>query len=72
MKKIKISIDGQDAEFLFDLAVNKPEAARYFKMAADKGHIKAMHNYAIGLYFDDGTAINKPEAIRYFKMAADK
>ena len=54
------------------VAMNKKEACRYFKMAADKGDITAMKNYGFMLEDGEGVAMNKEEASRYYKMAADK
>ena len=52
--------------------VDKTEAARYFKMSADKGDIDAMYNYGWMLSKGDGIPVDKTEAARYFKMSADK
>ena len=42
------------------------------KLAADKGHVKAMFNY--GLLLNDGKSVivDKKEAARYMKLAADR
>ena len=50
------------------IAVNKKEAVRYYKMAADKGNENAMFIYAAMLYKGDGIAVNKIEAARYYKI----
>ena len=41
------------------ISMNKKEAARYFKMAADKGQENAILNYATILKDGDGIAMNK-------------
>lgn len=51
---------------------NKKESIRYLKLAADKGDLLSMRNYALMLYEGDGIEINKEEAARYFKLAADE
>ena len=54
-----------------DIDTNKEEACRYFKMAADKGHLSAMNSYAFMLFNGLGIEQNQQEACRYFKMASD-
>lgn len=41
-------------------------------MAADKGYLKAMHNYDLLLFKDKRIEMKKKEAARYYKMATDK
>ena len=48
------------------------EAGRYCKLAADKGHTRAMFNYGKMLSEGRGVPVNETEACRYYKMAADK
>lgn len=55
-----------------EIPFNKREATNYLKMVADKGHEKAMNNYANKLDDGDGITINKRESTRYYKMSADK
>lgn len=43
-------------------AVDETEAGRYFKMAADKGHAKAMYAYGVMLYKGISVPINETEA----------
>lgn len=47
------------------------EGARYFKMAADKGYVRAQVNYARALHLGDGVNCDVNEPARYYKMAAD-
>ena len=41
-------------------------------MAADKGNVQAMFNFALMLSKGDRISVDKVEAAKYFKMAADK
>ena len=52
--------------------VDKKEAARYFQMAADKGHEESMYRYAMMLFDSDEIDIDKNKAAQYFEMAADE
>lgn len=54
------------------LKVDKAEAARYYKMAADLGNVKSMNSYAAMLYNGHGVPQDMKEGIRYFQMGADK
>ena len=59
----------------FGVSVNKKEAARYFKIAADKGSDRAMFNYSTILMHsknDDEFRDMKEDAVRYCKMSVDK
>ena len=63
-----------DANMLYrgeGIKMNKEEAAKYFKMAADEGDINAITGYAILLKNSEGISMNKEEAAKYFKMASD-
>ncbi|KAK8836822.1 hypothetical protein M9Y10_037346 [Tritrichomonas musculus] len=51
---------------------NKPEAAYYFKMAADQGDDEAMFKYANMLRKGDGISFSKGRAVKYYKKAIDK
>ena len=42
--------------------MNKKEAAKYYKMAADKGNDDGMFNYALMLSNGEGIDTNKKEA----------
>ena len=53
------------------LADDKKEAAKYYKIAADKVDINAMNNYANMLRDGKGCSIDLEEAFRYYKMSAD-
>jgi TPR repeat protein len=48
------------------------EAARYFRLAADKGHMRAQ--FSIALCYDKGEGVlqNHSEAARYYRLAADQ
>lgn len=52
------------------VAVNKPEAAKYLRMAADAGDADSQHNYAVMLKTGDGIPRDRTLAVKYFKMAA--
>ena len=52
--------------------LNKKEAAKYFKMAADEGDVSGMRNYAIMLENGEGMKANKREAARIFKLIEGK
>ena len=54
------------------VALDKEEAFKYFKMAADKGKKEAMFYCSNILNFADGIQANKEEALIYYKKAADK
>ena len=49
---------------------NNTQAARWLKMAADKGDIFAMNELAILMFYGRGTPKNEAEAIRLFEVAA--
>ena len=51
-----------------DVDLNKKEAAKYYKMAADLGQSEAIHNYAMMLKKGEGIKVNKKEARKYMKM----
>ncbi|KAK8845146.1 hypothetical protein M9Y10_021328 [Tritrichomonas musculus] len=71
-----------DENSMFSLAVrllegngiykSRKDAANFFKMAAEKGHLAAMFKYGHMLYEGNGIPQNKSEAAHFFKMAADK
>lgn len=79
--ELKRSTDNGNAESMYKyaiklengdgIAVNKREAARYYKMASDNGNKNAMNEYAAMLNKGDEIAVKEREAVRYFKMAAD-
>ncbi len=80
---IKISTDKkEDANYIFECARklheegNRQEAAKYYKNAADKGHVGAMNMYALILGFEGknewGVKRNMQKAAEYYKKAADK
>ena len=52
--------------------MNKEEACKYIKMAADAGDVDDMYNYAAMLYKGDGIDVDKKEACKYFKMASER
>ena len=47
------------------IGVDKKEAAKYYKMSADKGNSTSMCYHAYMLKNGDGIDINKKEAARY-------
>lgn len=51
--------------------VDKQEASRFFKMAADLRDAKSMFQYGSMLDTGDGIPVNKKGASRYYKMSAD-
>ncbi len=54
------------------IPVDKKEAAKYIKMAANKGSINAMRNYGYMLENGEGVLMDKEEAVKYYKMATDR
>lgn len=50
---------------------DKKTAAKYYKMAADKGDSNSMYCYGDMLFTGDGIPANKKEAAKYLKKAAD-
>lgn len=54
-----------------EVLMNKEEAYRDDKNAADKVHLEAINNYGLMLVNGDCVAMNKEKAHRYFKTAAD-
>jgi len=66
-------VSGPDKQFKTGLAylngdgvpVNKKEAFKYFKLAADQGHAEAQFN--VGHLYG-----NKDESLKYYKLAADQ
>ncbi len=52
--------------------INKKEAAKYYKMAADEGDIDSAYIYSIMLKNGDGIEENKKDEVKYCKIAADE
>ncbi|KAK8847196.1 hypothetical protein M9Y10_019779 [Tritrichomonas musculus] len=53
--------------------INKEESLHYYKMAADKGNVSAMLNYASMIEHEEvDSNADKTDAIIYFKMAAGR
>ncbi|KAK8837106.1 hypothetical protein M9Y10_037160 [Tritrichomonas musculus] len=48
---------------------DKKEAAKYYKMAADRRHVGSMKRFADMLERGDGIPQDKEEAAKYHKMA---
>ncbi|KAJ1636474.1 hypothetical protein T492DRAFT_959196 [Pavlovales sp. CCMP2436] len=48
------------------------EAARIFRLAADKGHGPAQNNLGLCYHFGEGTPKDHVKAARYFRLAADQ
>ncbi|KAK8898360.1 hypothetical protein M9Y10_000645 [Tritrichomonas musculus] len=85
-KNYKINAEKGDPEAMFiyavrldhggnGISINKKEAAHYYKMSADKGFHRAMHNYSLLLIHEagkEGFENKEEEAVRYCKMAIDK
>ena len=51
------------------IKMNKREAAKYFRMAANQGYDCSCYMYAKMLEEGDGIEANKKEAEKYFKMS---
>ncbi|KAK8839182.1 hypothetical protein M9Y10_032110 [Tritrichomonas musculus] len=56
----------------FLLPKNKSLAAKYYKIAADKGHVESMYLYARLLRHGEGVPRDINESIKYYKNAASK
>ena len=56
---------------LYKVDSNLKESSRYFKMAANKGHVRVMLNYWCMLFKCEGIKENKIDASRHLKMDAD-
>ncbi|KAK8876526.1 hypothetical protein M9Y10_006742 [Tritrichomonas musculus] len=54
------------------IKMDKEEANKYFKIAADIGFLPALKQYADNLYEGNGIEMNKEEAFKYYKLAANK
>ena len=52
--------------------VNYSEAARYYKLAAERGNIDAMNSYAECLECGNGIEKNEKEAAKWYKLAAEQ
>lgn len=50
------------------IQADKKEAAKYFKIDADKGNLNAMNNYGIMLKKGDGIKSDKKEAAKYINV----
>ena len=73
MKALKEAIEANDETEPFIIQnANKPEAIKYFKMAADAGYDDAMNHYANKLFYGDRIEIKKQEAVKYYKFAISK
>ncbi len=48
------------------------EAARWYKIAAEKGHADGQYNLALCYYDGDGVLQNRTEAVRWYMSAAEK
>lgn len=51
--------------------VNKKEAAKYYKISADKGCPTAMFNLATMFEEGECVPVNKEEAVKYYKLSDD-
>lgn len=80
--KLRKEIYNGNIEAMFNFAVmllngdgiykSRKDAAEYFKMAAEKGHLASMNIYGKMLLHGDGIPINKIKAAQLLKAAADK
>ncbi|KAK8840227.1 hypothetical protein M9Y10_031172 [Tritrichomonas musculus] len=52
--------------------VDKTEASKYYKNAADKGDVSSMNKYTAIIFNGDGVPANKEEGLKYFHIAAEK
>lgn len=52
--------------------VDKKEAARIFRMAADVGHAKSMHKYGFMRLTGDGIQKDETESVLYLQMSSEK
>ncbi|KAK8890602.1 hypothetical protein M9Y10_035381 [Tritrichomonas musculus] len=53
------------------IPMNKKEAGKYLKMAADAGYANAMKDYSYMLSNGDGIPIDKKEAKRYSELVSE-
>jgi TPR repeat protein len=54
------------------VSINLPEAAKYYKLAADQGNSEGQRSYGLCLENGIGVSKNLPEAAKYFKLSADQ
>jgi TPR repeat protein len=47
------------------------EAFKWFKRAAESGHIKSMHFYGICYFYGEGVAIDKHEGIKWMTRSGE-
>ena len=75
---LRILADGGDIESQFDLALKclnskrVQEAAKLFKVAAEKGNVAAIYYYGYLTFNGMGTAQNKADGMKLMQIAADK
>ena len=48
------------------------EAVKLYRLAAEQGHVIAMHNLAVRLYLGKGTHADGKEALRWYRLAAER
>ena len=53
------------------LAVDKREAIKWYKLAAEAGYVNAQFNLGVCYLKGDGIAVDKSEAIIWFTRAAE-
>lgn len=80
-KEVKKSASEKDRDFCFiygnmltngyGVSSSKKEAIKYYKLAAEQGHVSSIFNYAFILDSFEGIFNKKREAVRYFKQATD-
>lgn len=55
----------------YGISTSKREAAHYYKISADLGHVSSIFNYAFILDNIEGIFSRKKEAIKYYKLACE-
>ena len=83
MDEIRAKAEKGDAEYQFELgsiyesggigvAVNKVEADRWYRKAAEQGHASAQYFVAVQYAYGGGVAEDKKEAVKWFRKAAEQ
>jgi hypothetical protein len=50
--------------------VDHAEAARWYRFAAEQGHVSAQYNLGVCFEHGEGVATDHVEAVRWFRLAA--
>lgn len=53
------------------IGISKPEAAKYFRIAADNEHEASMYIYGLMAESGDRVELNLQEALKYYKIGAE-